>query len=108
MDLANTIKSARIIIKHDCGHPRKEEGRGYLQRGCANSGPWILIGTAAQRIVVGSFLISTAVKIVTHCAVFFNIFLLVAAVHRLLGVVKYSIEFALQLTNNLIHSAFCQ
>ena len=67
------------------------------------------ICSAAVRIVVGSFLISTAVKIVTHCAVFlFFIFLLVAAVHSLLGVVKYSIEFALQLTNNLIHRAFSQ
>ena len=43
----------------------------YWQRGCANSGPWILIGTAALRIVVGGFLIRTAVKIVTRCAVFF-------------------------------------
>ena len=41
-------------------------------RGCANSGPWILIGTAALQIVVGGFLIRTAVKIVTHCAVFFR------------------------------------
>ena len=53
----------------------------YLQRGCANSGPWILIGTGALRIVVGGFLIRTAVKIVTRCAVFF------ATVHSLLGVV---------------------
>ena len=67
----------------------------YWQRGCANSGPWILIGTAALRIVVGGFLIRTAVKIVTGCAVFF------ASVHSLLGVVKYSIELALQLTYNL-------
>ena len=56
---------------------------------------WILIGTAALRIVVGGFLIRTAVKIVTRCAVFF------ATVHSLLGVVKYSIELALQLTYNL-------
>ena len=49
------------------------KGRGYLQRGCANSGPWILIGTAALRIVVDGFLIRTAVKIVTHCAVLFFI-----------------------------------
>ena len=66
-----------------------------------NSGSWILnlIGTAALRIVVGGFFICTAVKVVTRCAVFF--FILVAAVHSLLGVVKYSIEFALQLTYNL-------
>ena len=32
---------------------------------------WILIGTAALRIVVGVFLIRTAVKIVTCCDVFF-------------------------------------
>ena len=43
----------------------------YWQRGCANSGLWILIGTAALRIVVGVFLIRTAVKIVTCCDVFF-------------------------------------
>ena len=44
--------------------------------------PWILIGTAALRIVVaGGFLIRTAVKIVTpRCAVFF------ATVHSLSGV----------------------
>ena len=29
---------------------------------------WILIGTAALQIVVGGFLIRTAVKIVTRCA----------------------------------------
>ena len=64
-----------------------------------NSGPWILIGTAVLLIVVGGFLIRTAVKIVTHCAVV--VVLLVAAVHSLLGVVKYTIEFASQLTYNL-------
>ena len=64
-------------------------GRGYSQRdsywqrGCANSGPWILIGTAALRIVVGGFLIRTAVKIVTRCVFLFFIFLLVASVHSL-------------------------
>ena len=63
----------------------------YWQRGCANSGPWILIGTAALRIVVGGFLIRTAVKIVTRCAVFF------ATVHSLLGVVKYRIGIAVNL-----------
>ena len=65
------------------------------QRGCANSSLWILIGIAALRIVVGGFLLRTAVKIVTRCAVFF------AAVHTLLRVVKYSIKFALQLSYNL-------
>ena len=67
----------------------------WILIGCANSGPWILIGTAALRIVVGGFLIHTAVKIVTRCTVIF------AIVHSLLGVVKYSIELALQLTYNL-------
>ena len=70
------------------------------------SGLWILIGPAALRIVVGGFLIRTAGKVVTHCAVFFyflkgTFFVLVAAVHSLLGVVMCSIEFALQLTYNL-------
>ena len=55
----------------------------WILIGCANSGPWILIGTAALQIVVGSIIIRTAVKIVTRCAVFF------ATVHCLLGVVKY-------------------
>ena len=50
----------------------------YWQRGCANSGPWILIGTAALQIVVGGLLIRKAVKIVTPCAIFFP------TVHRLL------------------------
>ena len=67
----------------------------YWQRGCANSGPWILIGIMALRIVVVGFLIHTAVKILTSCTVIF------ATVHSLLGVVKYIIEFALQLTYNL-------
>ena len=53
----------------------------YWQRGCENSGLWILIGTAALRIVVGGFLIRTAVKIVTHRAVFF------ASVHSLLELI---------------------
>ena len=62
----------------------------------------------AQRLckVVGGCLICTAVKVVTHYAVLLLLFLvlffvLVATVHSLLGVVKYSIEFALQLTYNL-------
>ena len=62
-----------------------------------NSGPWILIGTAVLLIVVGSFLIRTAVKIVTHCAV---VVLLVAAVHSLLGVVKYS-QYRIRIIINL-------
>ena len=63
-----------------------------------NSGPWILIGTAVLLIVVGSFLIRTAVKIVTHCAVV--VVLLVAAVHSLLGVVKYS-QYRIRIIINL-------
>ena len=52
--------------------------------------------------MVGGFLVRTAVKVVTHCAVFFLYFLKIgSAVHSLLGVVKYSIEFTLQLTYNL-------
>ena len=60
------------------------KGRGYSQRGELLNETWILIGTAALRIVVGGFLIRTAVKKVTRCAVFFLLF---AAVHSLLGVV---------------------
>ena len=67
----------------------------YWQHGCANSGAWILIVTAALRIVVGGFLIRTAVKIVTAAPYFLLLF------YSLLGVVKYSIELALQLTYNL-------
>ena len=61
MDVA--IRSAAVRIK--------DAWDSYWQRGCANSGPWIPIGTAAQQIVVGGFLIRTAVKIVIRCAVFF-------------------------------------
>ena len=72
----------------------------YWQHGCANSGPWILIGTVALRIVVGGFLIHTAVKIVTRCAIFF------ATVHSLLGVVKYSVE--LMIRGFLLAARLCE
>ena len=49
---------------------------------------WILIVTAALQIVVGGFLIRTAVKIVTAAPYFLLLF------YSLLGVVKYSIELA--------------
>ena len=46
------------------------KGSSYSHRRCANNDLWILIGTAAVRIVVGGFLIRTAVKIVSCCLLF--------------------------------------
>ena len=49
---------------------RDLKGSGYSYRRCANNDLWSLIGTAAVRIVVGGFLIRTAVKIVSCCLLF--------------------------------------
>ena len=45
----------------------------YWQRGYATSGPRILIGTAALRIVVGGFLIRTAMKIMSCCLIYIRL-----------------------------------
>ena len=91
------------------------KGSGYLYRRCANNDLWILIGTAAVRIVVGGFLIRTAVKIVSCCLLLAEPLCFVISYWLLLFIqfirgceVLYRTSIAINLTIWALHCSFTE